>query len=215
MRRLELEWRKFWKLVVVCFDSVRWTKWTRKTYWKCKCECWNEIITSSNRLQIWKTKSCWCLKNMDKKIHWMTQTSFYHVWIWIKARCDNPKTKWYYNRWGRWIKNLWNSFEEFKSDMYLSYQEHSKLYWWRQTTIDRINVNWNYCKENCRRATMKEQGNNIRKNITITIWWFTKNLMERIEIYRNQKWYSKTKCYKLYKENRDEWLSDISSIINP
>jgi hypothetical protein len=41
--------------------------------------------------------------------------------------------------------------------MYESYLEHVKQYWEKDTTIDRIDSNWNYCKDNCKRSTIKEQ----------------------------------------------------------
>jgi hypothetical protein len=46
--------------------------------------------------------------------------------------------------------------------MWESYEIHVKEYWEKNTTIDRINPNLNYCKENCRWATWKEQSLNKR-----------------------------------------------------
>lgn len=55
--------------------------------------------------------------------------------------------------------------------MWESYIKHIKQHWEKNTTIDRIDVNWNYCKENCRRATQKEQMNNMRENVPMEYNW--------------------------------------------
>lgn len=49
--------------------------------------------------------------------------------------------------------------------MWKSYESHVKEFWEKNTTIDRIDTDWDYCKDNCRRATMKEQQNNRRNNL--------------------------------------------------
>ena len=53
--------------------------------------------------------------------------------------------------------------------MYESYLEHVKEYWEENTSIDRIDSTKNYCKENCRRATTKEQNLN-RSNMREVNW---------------------------------------------
>lgn len=73
----------------------------------------------------------------------------------MKYRCDNKKDKDYGGR-GITYDPRWEKFENFLQDM--GERPEGK-------TLDRINVNGNYCKENCRWATMKQQQRNKRCNI--------------------------------------------------
>lgn len=55
--------------------------------------------------------------------------------------------------------------------MHESYVEHCNKYWERNTTIDRIDVDWDYCKENCKWSTYKQQQNNRTNNVHVEINW--------------------------------------------
>lgn len=110
-----------------------------------------------------KGKKCpWAYK------HGMNGTSFYSRWRAILQRCNNKKHKQYKDYGARGIKNEWISFEEFKKDMYDSFQSHIEKNGESQTRIERIDNNGNYNKQNCRWATCKEQMRNTRNNHMIT-----------------------------------------------
>lgn len=140
--------------------------------WKCLCDCGKISFPTTGKLRGGQTKSCGCYsKSMlgnRQRTHGMRNTRFYMTFARIKERCNNPKRPKYRIYGGRGIKCLWNSFEEFRDDMYKSYEEHVQKFGIMQTSIDRIDVNGHYEKSNCRWATKKEQGRNTRFNHMIT-----------------------------------------------
>lgn len=89
---------------------------------------------------------------------------FYQIWADMKTRCNNPKCKKYHLYDGRGITydKRWDEYSNFKLDMYTSYIKHVQEHGEKQTTLDRINPNFNYTSMNCRWATYKEQSANIR-----------------------------------------------------
>lgn len=96
------------------------------------------------------------------------EQKFLIAWKNIKSRCNNLNCKEYHYYGGRGIKVLWSSFEEFQEDMWEDFLSHIEKYGKKQTTIDRIDNNGNYCKENCRWATCSEQNKNKRPRRVLT-----------------------------------------------
>ena len=87
----------------------------------------------------------------------------YRIWANMRTRCNNPNFTKYADYGGRGITvcKEWGTFEPFRAWAVLNgYKEN--------LTLDRIDNNGNYCPENCRWATQKEQCNNKRNNHTLT-----------------------------------------------
>lgn len=111
-------------------------------------------------------------------------TKFKRAFLDIYQRCNNKNVKSYKNYWWRGIKCEWLQYKDFYKDMYASFVEHDRIYWWINTSINRIDNNWNYCKENCEWNTFKEQQNNRSTNCIIE--W--KTLQQRSEELGIDKW---------------------------
>lgn len=94
----------------------------------------------------------------------------------IRQRCTNPNSNAYKNYGGRGIKCIWETYAAFERDMLPGYIEHVEEHGEKDTTIDRVDVDGNYCKENCRWATWSVQNNNRRFLNLITIDGETKTL---------------------------------------
>ena len=178
MKIKEMVGKKFGRLKVVELLKVG----DRGAEWKCICDC--GIVSAKNGydLRSGTSRSCWCLcrelSSKREKTHGMTKTRFYKCWDGIRERCKNKNSKDYKKYGGRGIKCLWKSFEEFKKDMYHSYLIHFKKHGPKQTSLDRIDVNGHYSKENCQWATQKMQQNNTRVNHLFSFRGKTKTLTE-------------------------------------
>jgi hypothetical protein len=166
-----------WKAILI----NKWEKFGKRTYLgeyeyyqgkykklKCQCECWNISFISPSMLVRWKNKSCYRCSIVT---HRLDSPRMYCIRDKMKLRCNNPKHTAYYNYWWRWIKILWNNFDEFYADMHESYENHVKEHGEKNTTIDRIDSNWNYCKENCKRSTRLEQNCNQRRTHHVEYKW--------------------------------------------
>lgn len=93
--------------------------------------------------------------------YYKTHPDEYPGYVAMKGRCSNPKKSDYKYYGGRGIKvcDSWvESFDNFIKDMGTRPEGH---------TLDRIDVDGDYSKENCRWATFEEQMNNTRRSVII------------------------------------------------
>ncbi len=150
--------------------------------WNCRCSCGNEVVIFGSALRNGHTKSCGCLRiesNNERSTKHGHATNgispTYHTWAGMKARCNNPKHSSYstYGKKGISVCKEWDNFSKFITDMGVKPIGKS---------LDRIDYNGNYCKENCRWATYKEQSRNKSNNHFFTINGETKTVAEWAEI---------------------------------
>jgi hypothetical protein len=142
-----------------------------KTYWECECECGVKKRVRTAVLTQGFAKSCGCLqKEIVRNVmttHGMKHTKEYKVWegMLYRVRSNNKN----YGGRGITVSKDWEKFENFIQDMGICPAGLS---------IDRIDNNKGYCKENCRWATNKDQSNNRRSNSFITYNGKTQNIKQ-------------------------------------
>lgn len=128
-------------------------------YWNCLCDCGNSKEVREDHLLGQKTMSCGCLKpELSRSIattHGLShKTPMYATWSHMRQRCRNPRNKDYKTYGGRGITicERWDSFENFYADMSPT--------WKPGLTIERKDVNGNYCPDNCTWIPNVEQPKN-------------------------------------------------------
>ncbi len=146
--------------------------------WVCQCDCGGITTAAGGSLRQRRTRSCSCLSKeilvRNRRIHGMTDTKIYNIWTSMKSRCQNKNHPFYKDYGARGIIIEWKSFEEFKKDMHSAYSKHVSEYGIKNTSLDRIDNNGPYSKENCRWATSSQQGKNKRNNVLLSFGGETK-----------------------------------------
>lgn len=137
--------------------------WNNNRNYSCKClKCGREKRTQLKHLKNGlgtSHKTCGLgMKQKDRR--------FYQIWCDMRKRTTNPNSKEWPNYGQRGISsNDYAYFIDFYDDFYESYCAHKNIYGEKNTTIDRIDVNKDYTKDNIRWATIAEQQNNTRDQL--------------------------------------------------
>lgn len=138
-------------LTVISFSH----KNARGNFWEVVCECGEKKTVSTGDLNSGRVKSCGCLRKKNTsqrfKKHGQSHTRLYSIWCDIKKRCGNDHPD--YGLRGIKICKEWEEdFLAFYRDMGKSYQEGY--------SIERVNPNGDYEKENCVWIPLKDQAYN-------------------------------------------------------
>ena len=181
-------------------DGIKFIRETEPIYYKdgrarraaeFECTCGKLFRNTISTIKTGKVRSCGCLNDKmrietgkKKRTHGLSKTPTYHSWMRMKMRCLNPNNKDFPEYGGRGVSVCaeWlNSFEAFLSDMGEKPEGMS---------LDRIDVNGDYCKENCRWTYAKVQAWNQRtyksnKSGKLGVTWNNKGRKWEVRISKN------------------------------
>lgn len=138
---------------------------------KARClTCGNvQEMIRQNAVKSNRKNSQHCVSCLSDTFHRLTKTRIWRIWRGLKVRTKDENDKNYGGR-GISLCPEWESFSKFYEDMSKGYSDH--------LTIERIDVNKSYCKENCRWATNMEQQSNKRNNRLVQYQGETLHLAE-------------------------------------
>lgn len=160
--------QKFGRLTVIGFEKKK--EPSRGWNWLCKCECGKVKTISPQHIKSGRTRSCGCFhdercRERARKFEYgvMDYPRLCRIYRSMKRRCFDEREPRYKDYGGRGIKvcKEWTD-EDCGFDNFARWSFSNG--YTEELTLDRIDVNGNYCPENCRWITYKDQ--NVNKRVT-------------------------------------------------
>lgn len=160
---IDLTGKRFGRLTVIrMLDGRK----NNHIVWECKCDCGTICNIRGYSMRYGKTKSCGCLEK--ENLHSILSANskheyqkdpylrhIYAVWKGMRGRCNRLTNSRYHRYGGRGISvcKEWNNPINFVNwAMSHGYK--------RGLTLDRIDNNGNYCPENCRFVSIRDNNRN-------------------------------------------------------
>lgn len=162
---IDLKGKRFNRLLVIKYAYNK----EGNTYFTCICDCGKECVVRGHSLRSGKTQSCGCLtsestsKRFTKHGKSSKRTPEYMCWVNIRARCEStlPSNYKFYKARGITVCDEWKeSFEKFLNDVGERPDDTCSL--------DRIDPDKGYFKENCRWSSKIVQARNTHNRYIFT-----------------------------------------------
>jgi hypothetical protein len=182
----------FGRYTVIRLDHIKEYEISRHYYYLCRCKCGTERLVSAAHLKRGKILSCGCYARervaLDKISRGMDPSPkgpskrfspnmksrplkiLYQKWRGMIERCYDTESDSYHNYGGRGIRVC----EDWKDNNWLFYKWAYESGYEVGLTIERNDVNGDYCPENCCWIPFQDQMRNMRQSRWVTAFGETK-----------------------------------------
>jgi hypothetical protein len=143
-----------------------------------RCECGNFTELRTDSVFNGSINSCGCLKRNLFGLSSVDYEKLFDVWQNMKNRCYNESSERYYTYGARGISVC----EEWKDNFHAFAEWAVKNGWKPSLSIERKDLDEDYCPDNCTFITMKEQARNKTNNVRVIVDGVDRCIAEWCEI---------------------------------
>ncbi len=176
---IDLTGQRFGKLMVIKFLG----RLNYHSMYHCACDCGGMAVATSNNLRRNHTTSCGCQssrKDFGRRTtftHGKRNHPLYESWLGMRNRCYWPQHNRFEHYGGKGIKVC----DEWRDDFEVFYKWGIANGWKKGLQIDRKENDKDYCPDNCKFSTVKQQARNRTTNVKLTVNGITKIAIEWAE----------------------------------